>query len=84
MRYSPFTLTGSSLKLLKPGERGIVARLVAANDRIARKLKELGIVPGMTIRVEQRSPRFIIQAGLTRLALSDEMIQAIYVRLPSH
>lgn len=82
MRYSPFTLTGSSLKLLKPGERGIVARLTAANDRIAHKLRELGIVPGMTIRVEQRSPRFIIQAGLTRLALSDEVIQAIYVRLP--
>mgnify|MGYP002777178778 CR=1 FL=1 len=78
-----FTVSGSSLKLLKVGERGKVTHLRPNNDRVAQKLRSHGIHPGMSIVVEQRSPRFIIRVGRHRLALDDQTINSIYVRLLS-
>lgn len=78
-----FTVSGSSLKLLRPGERGIVARLSNTNDSVTRKLKAMGIRKGTTIVVEERFPRFVIRIGSNRHALSEQMINAVYVRVSS-
>jgi ferrous iron transport protein A len=75
-----FTVAGSSLKLLKPGERGVVSRLNDADDGIRQKLRSLGIMSGTTITLEQRFPRFIVQVGQDRFALDEKTIAAIYVR----
>jgi len=76
-----FMVSGSSLKLLKIGERGIVSRFHKSDDRIAQKLKAMGITPGTSITLEQRFPRFLVKVGCNRLALSEEIIHAIYVRV---
>jgi Fe2+ transport system protein FeoA len=77
-----FTVSGSSLKLLKPGEQGVVSRLKGTmDDPIAQKLKALGIIPGVTVAVEQCFPQFIFKVGLSRFALSDRSLNAIYVRV---
>lgn len=78
-----FTVSGSSLKLLKPGERGVVARLSHANDTITRKLQALGISKGTTIVVEERFPRFVIRVGCHRHAIDERVMNAIYVRVSS-
>jgi Fe2+ transport system protein FeoA len=77
-----FTVSGSSLKLLKPGEQGVVSRLKGSmDDPIAQKLKALGIIPGVTVAVEQCFPQFIFRVGLSRFALCDRSLSAIYVRV---
>ncbi|WAL58432.1 ferrous iron transport protein A [Thermocoleostomius sinensis] len=76
-----FSISGSSLKLLKLGERGVVSRLNNVNDRITQKLSAMGIFPGVSISLEQRFPRFIIKVGCDRFALSQDLIQAIYIRI---
>ncbi|MBL1176260.1 FeoA family protein [Pantanalinema sp. GBBB05] len=78
-----FTVAGSSLRLLKPGERGVVTRLKATNDVAAQKLRAIGITPGTSITVEQRFPRFVVRIGGNRLTLSETVINAVYVRISS-
>jgi ferrous iron transport protein A len=76
-----FVVSGSSLKLLKIGERGVVSGLGSVNDRTVRQLKTMGITPGTAITLEQRFPRFVVKIGGDRFALNQELIQAIYVRI---
>lgn len=78
-----FTVAGSSLRLLKPGERGVVTRLKATNDVTMQKLRAIGIAPGTSITVEQRFPRFVVRIGSDRLTLSETVINAVYVRVSS-
>lgn len=76
-----FTVTGSSLKLLQPGERGVVSRLQGIDDRLSRQLREMGIRVGTVITLEQRFPRFRINVGSQSFAINNLMMNAIYVRL---
>ncbi len=75
------TTTLSPLKLLKSGERGIVTRLKDSDDIISQKLREMRIAPGSTVILEQRFPRYIIRVGSDRIALSDDLLCAIFVRV---
>ncbi|WP_416669597.1 ferrous iron transport protein A [Egbenema bharatensis] len=76
-----FVVSGSSLKLLRLGERGVVSGLSHVNDRTVRQLKSMGITPGTSIVLEQRFPRFVVKVGRERFALSHDLIQSIYVRV---
>ncbi|MGG6296391.1 FeoA family protein [Leptolyngbya sp. AN02str] len=78
-----FVVSGSSLRLLRVGERGVVAKFGKIDDRIIQKLNALGITPGISITLEQRSPRFMVKVGSGRIALSEEMIRAVYVKVSS-
>jgi ferrous iron transport protein A len=49
------TRSERTLDRLKPGERGIVARLEGSPGAV-RRLMELGIVPGTEIEVVRRAP----------------------------
>lgn len=81
MMSQGFTIAGSSLSLLKPGERGVVTRICGNDDLVTQKLRAMNVQIGTMITVEQRSPRFIVRIGADRVALSDPTRQAIYVRL---
>lgn len=77
-----FTIEGSSLKLLKPQEQGIVSRIDSSRgDFVAQKLRSMNITLGTRVTVEQRSPRFLLRVGADQVALSDPLQDAIYVRL---
>ena len=43
------------LDALKPGESGVIARL-GGDQAIARRLMELGLVPGTPVQVVRRAP----------------------------
>jgi len=79
-----FTVQGASLKLLRSHERGVITRIKTLCETTAKGLKALGLSPGQSITVEQRSPRFIIRIGNNRHALDKETISAIYVRIVEH
>lgn len=76
-----FTLAGSSLKLMNIGEGGVVTALRNADDTVMRKLTEMGVLPGKSITLEQRFPRFVVKVGTRRFALDNTMIHSVYVRL---
>jgi Fe2+ transport system protein FeoA len=75
------TLTGASLALMKTGERGKILRFGNMDDRTAVQLKTMGLVPGVALKLEQRSPSFIVRVGNNLLRLNDKMRRSIYVRI---
>ncbi|MEL6603362.1 MAG: ferrous iron transport protein A [Cyanobacteria bacterium J06614_10] len=79
--FTGFTITGASLKLLRVGERGVIARVKNDNPTVAEKIRRLGLSPGMSITLERRFPRFVIRTHSGLLPLTQEMIQSIYVRV---
>ena len=79
--FDSFTVSGSSLKLLKVGERGVIARIKETNSTVADQLRRLGLSPGTSLTLEQRFPRFVIRTRQGPLALTQSMIQSIYVRI---
>ncbi len=79
--FDSFTVSGSSLKLLKVGERGVIARIKETNSTVADQLRRLGLSPGTSITLEQRFPRFVIRTRQGPMALTQSMIQSIYVRI---
>lgn len=74
---------GSPLKWMQMGERGTVNPFQNVDDRTRIKLEMMGIRPGASITVEQRSPRFTVRIGSQSVVLSDRMIHAVSVRLSS-
>jgi ferrous iron transport protein A len=76
-----FTVSGSSLQLLHPGEGGIVNKVRSNDDRIVQKLKTMGIMPGTSITLEKQFPAFTIKAGQKSLVLEEQLARAIYVRV---
>ncbi|MDV2995458.1 MAG: hypothetical protein N4J56_005112 [Chroococcidiopsis sp. SAG 2025] len=85
-----FTIFGSSLSLLQPGEQGVINRVESADEATVQELRTMGIVPGITIILEQRcrrrfasrpSPAYTIAVGGDRMILRQKSADAIYVRL---
>ena len=81
MLTEKFTTMIAPLKLLKAGERGVVTRLHQSSDFVSGKLKALGIAPGNMITLEQRFPRYVIRLKGDRIPISDDVLQAIYIRV---
>jgi ferrous iron transport protein A len=75
-----FSVSGSSLQLMKAGERGTITKIDADSNTIS-KLRQMGITCGTAIALEQRFPRFIIKVGANLLTLDDRARRAIYVRI---
>ena len=50
-----FTIAGSTLSLLKVGEQGTVTRIASLDETLVRKLKSMGVVPGASVTLKQRS-----------------------------
>ncbi|MEJ6482088.1 FeoA family protein [Nostoc punctiforme UO1] len=79
--FTPFSITGCSLKLLRTGEQGIVTFCKSQDEIILNQLISIGVTLGTIITLEQNFPSFIIKIGNTSLALDTESIQAIYIRI---
>ncbi|MEJ1934300.1 FeoA family protein, partial [Nostoc sp. NIES-2111] len=58
--YTPFTVTSSSLELLKVGDRGIVKFCNIQDKGVLKKLKSLGLTTAVIITVIQDFPFLII------------------------
>ncbi|WP_334970802.1 FeoA family protein [Nostoc sp.] len=74
-------MTGCSLELLITGERGIVTSCKSQDEIILKNLISIGVIPGITITLEQHFPSLLIKVENTSLALDIESIRAIYVRI---
>jgi ferrous iron transport protein A len=78
-----FTVSGSSLELLNPGEGGIITKFTNTNQITIEKLMTTGVKPGIFITLEQRLPSFVIIAGHKRLVLDQGIARSIYIRITS-
>ena len=67
------------LTTLDRGARGSVSCLEEPWTGHAAKLASLGILPGVRLRVVQRSPAWVLRMGRTEIALDDELASMIRV-----
>jgi ferrous iron transport protein A len=79
--FPSFKVTGSSLNLLRKGERGIVKFYKSQDKIILEKLRLMGVTPGTSITLEQHFPSLIVKIGQKRLTLDQEIARVIYVRI---
>jgi ferrous iron transport protein A len=79
--FSPFDVTGCSLELLNPGERGIIIYCKSEDEKILKQLLLMGLTQGSEISLEQRHPCFIIKVENICLMITPEIVRAIYVRI---
>jgi ferrous iron transport protein A len=79
--FTPFSVVGCSLALLKPGEKGKVAFCNSQDERIRKKLMFMGINTGDNIIVEQNFPSFIVKINDTSMTIEQDIARAIYVRV---
>lgn len=71
-----------SLAELRPGQSAEVVRIGSADNGRLLKLSSLGLAPGSHIRLQQRSPAYIVWVGETQLSLDGEVAREIFLRLP--
>ena len=62
------------------GEEGRVVFISPRASERMTKLSNLGIVPGATVRLQQRKPAAVLRIGETTLALDSEAAGEIYVK----
>ncbi|MBD2628040.1 FeoA family protein [Trichormus variabilis] len=79
--FTPFSVMGCSLELLKSGECGIVTVCKTQDEIIRKKLISMGIKTGNVITVEQQFPTFMIKCGTLSMTIDRETARAIYVRV---
>jgi DtxR family Mn-dependent transcriptional regulator len=69
-----------TLDKMKVGEKGRVVYLVSAAHQQIHKLLSLGLVPGVPIRLHQKTPSYVVDVGHTQIALDEETAKQINVR----
>ena len=62
------------------GEEGRVVFISPRAPERMTKLSSLGLVPGATVRLQQRKPAAVLRIGETTLALDSEAAGEIYVK----
>ncbi|RCJ23518.1 iron transporter FeoA [Nostoc sp. ATCC 43529] len=82
--FTPFSVTGCSLELLRVGEQGIITFCKIEDETNLKKLISKGITPGKYITVQQGFPLVIIKLENTSLSVDIETARAIYVRIINH
>jgi DtxR family Mn-dependent transcriptional regulator len=65
---------------LAVGERGRIVHIVPRDPARLVKLSTMGIVPGATISLQQKSPAAVLRIGETALAVDPEIAAEIYVK----
>jgi ferrous iron transport protein A len=79
--FTPFSVIGCSLELLKSGDCGLVTVCKTQDETIRKKLILMGIKTGNKITVEQQFPTFLIKCGNLSMTIDRETARAIYVRV---
>ncbi len=62
------------------GMEGRVSFIVPKTSKRLEKLGSMGLVPGSTVRLNQKKPAFVIQLGQTTLALEADIVEDIFVK----
>ncbi|MDD5543205.1 MAG: metal-dependent transcriptional regulator [Acidobacteriia bacterium] len=70
-----FPLTALSL-----GASGRIAYINTRNFPRIQKLSAFGVTPGVTVRLFQKSPSYVLQCEETQIALEEEIAREIFVR----
>lgn len=73
--------TLKSLAELLPGQSGEVVEIRTKQNERLLKLSALGVVPGTLVRLQQRSPAYIIWVGETQVSLDADVAREIRLRL---
>lgn len=68
------------LSKLSAGEESHVAYILTKNHPNLHKLMSFGILPGVKIKIHQKSPSCVINVGETQIALEGNILENIYVR----
>jgi DtxR family Mn-dependent transcriptional regulator len=68
------------LQQLPVGQSARIVHIVPKHPARLVRLSNLGLVPGTTIRLQQKQPAFVVHVGETVLALDREMGSEIYVK----
>ncbi|MFB2877887.1 FeoA family protein [Floridanema aerugineum] len=76
-----FTVCLSSLELLEPHEQGVVTSFRNLNETTIQKVTAMGIKLGSVVSVQQRYPNFIVKVENSSVALDQEIVRAIGVRI---
>ncbi|PLZ97936.1 ferrous iron transport protein A [Fischerella thermalis CCMEE 5268] len=79
--FNGFSVTGSSLELLKIGEQGIIQFCNTQDEKILNQVISLGLNPGTYFTVEQQFPDVVINFRQGRIIISKEIARNIYVRI---
>nr|MCM0591654.1 ferrous iron transport protein A [Gloeotrichia echinulata DEX184] len=79
--FTPFSVTGCSLELLRIGEQAIVTFCKVQDETIRKKLIAIGVTIGTTITLEQCFPSLIVKVGNTSSTIDRATAKAIYVRI---
>jgi ferrous iron transport protein A len=79
--FTPFSVTGCSLELLKAGEQGIVKFYQTQDKKIIEQITSIGIKIGTCIKLEQQFPSLIIKVGYQTISINKQIAQTIYVRI---
>ena len=68
------------LDKLRPGEAGKIVYMAMDDKAVLQKLLSLGLTPGSLVRLRQREPSVVVQAGETVIALEAELAVHIAVK----
>lgn len=69
------------LSAWQPGQEGVITE-VPGSSRLASRLREMGVVPGVRVRVLRTGRALVVQVGEGRLCLRRKDAIAIRVSLP--
>jgi DtxR family Mn-dependent transcriptional regulator len=66
---------------VKKGQKGKVVYIQTEDHNMLKKLMAMGILPGKTITLIQRTPSFVFSVGKTQVVVDAELASSIYVRV---
>jgi DtxR family transcriptional regulator, Mn-dependent transcriptional regulator len=62
------------------GERGRISLISSRVPNRLKRLGTLGLLPGATVRLRQKSPAYVIEVGETTIALEEELAREIFLK----
>ncbi|NLM53181.1 MAG: ferrous iron transport protein A [Firmicutes bacterium] len=68
-----------ALRQMRNGQKGKIVELATHDRTILRKLRSLGIIPGVSVRLLRRFPDTVIEIGYTKVALDRQYAALIYL-----
>ncbi|MEL4894669.1 FeoA family protein [Crocosphaera sp. Alani8] len=75
-----FNIESSALNLMKEKEKGVITQFRKNDENLLRKMIAIGIMPGLSITLEQKFPSYVVKVDSTRIAIDRSIAKAIYVR----
>ena len=71
--------TQKKLLHLSPGVESVITKINTKNPGILKKLMSMGILPGMPVKVIQKTPSIVFKVGNTTLAVDKDIASNIEI-----